>query len=1253
MQKVRINTTVGGDKKVIIELKQNFELMEILSLKLTQKDVYTSLCSDYGVVCGRVSINNGLGVPNAKVSILVPLSEDDADDPVISALYPYNSVNDRSEEGYKYNLLPERQQHSGHEPTGSFPDQLDIISREEVLEVFEKYYKFTVKTNDYGDFMIWGVPVGEQLLHVDIDLSDIKCFSLRPDDFLVNGYGIGQFKSKYEFKSSSDITSLPQIKSFDRTIEVYPFWGGEDLCKIGITRTDFDLSELGVKIEPKAYLIGGTYTDIEDKYIRKNGIFKSKMGHKINLTTKTGKIELIRFTSAIDEDGRPILERLKTAYDIEEDGSFYIPLPMNMEYLSTNEFGDNVYSNDPTKGIPTASCYRLRVTLTDDGTDISSASYLIPNIRDYKTDPDKAGYIAPTSEDYEYLTGENKSYAFSTAYGDYPDKAVDRLILNSVDGKYVPQDYFYRFTYNKVYTVTSFHGSYYNPSLFVEDGYLGIKNLLPTEDEDVNDVLTPPINFGTKHDKFSNIWMEITLMFEFATQSALMSFYTVIVSFLFYLANSTIVTILGTWLKDYLKKTAYKMMENTQTKYRLITYPECQECGETSEDELVEIGSIGTTTYCIAGYLHVVGSSDENNRILTDVTFNPETTPIELPCSTSRHPTDIIEFNLEQSVDYAYSISGSAETILTNFDNENYIKYDESLSGYTFIDDYMQLLENKEYVLIIYDKRVKLSEPTGKHYALESGCEGYNEVYDTSIINGYADYGDHSSIILSDILDNPLIENYGDGDYALTSHYVLNTQSGLTEFYEGVFYVVPGTYTPKRLRKILLEYIRRKRIASLFCNGAVNYSFIDNWLAGSLYLYRFKFKKKQDEETTTVKHCNDLIAYVERDDKFYYRSTSFVDNPDEDDIMYQYDGDWGEIIKKTDRYRLGNPTTIVDLGARDNFIKEICVNTQLIDDCAVARSIGSSSYKDIGELMGAYINYKMAISNGTIPLYMFFNNQGFKISGMGSILAGDIMQLISINNEAGIAEFDINSTRYAGYMLSPRTNPTIYQSGGIYGPFPVTFSLSDDGKRIRECLNAPGNLDNSAQHVPFFAWEKGGTGFGPYDGGKDNQHWDNSQDGIALKPIQGMSYFYIDSNNNQYLLLPMTYDLSNTFLATGDTESIVVEFDVVSNTDNHLAYSTEYPGFTYLYTTGDTINPTSGTIYIKSSGDTWHDAIIGWTNEYPLIIRESIDYYNTVDPTRQLLSTPFLFYFGLRPGKTGLDKFIEKFGDDNAFPSIE
>jgi hypothetical protein len=64
---IRIRTTPNGEDKYI---KINVEQIWFywgLSLKLSQEDAYRKFCSDYGVIVGRVSVNNGFGVPNAMV----------------------------------------------------------------------------------------------------------------------------------------------------------------------------------------------------------------------------------------------------------------------------------------------------------------------------------------------------------------------------------------------------------------------------------------------------------------------------------------------------------------------------------------------------------------------------------------------------------------------------------------------------------------------------------------------------------------------------------------------------------------------------------------------------------------------------------------------------------------------------------------------------------------------------------------------------------------------------------------------------------------------------------------------------------------------------------------------------------------------------------------------------------------------------------------------------------------------------------
>ena len=72
-QSYRIRTELGINKTINVELDQDFEFLEILSLKIQQSEIYTRNCANYGVVVGRVTANNGLGLPNARVSIFIPI----------------------------------------------------------------------------------------------------------------------------------------------------------------------------------------------------------------------------------------------------------------------------------------------------------------------------------------------------------------------------------------------------------------------------------------------------------------------------------------------------------------------------------------------------------------------------------------------------------------------------------------------------------------------------------------------------------------------------------------------------------------------------------------------------------------------------------------------------------------------------------------------------------------------------------------------------------------------------------------------------------------------------------------------------------------------------------------------------------------------------------------------------------------------------------------------------------------------------
>ena len=479
----RLRTEVGADKNIRININQDFDFLEILSLKLRQGDVYTRFCADYGVVAGRVIVNGGYGIPNATVSVFIPLDQIDENDPVISSLYPYKTPADKNEDGYRYNLLPYKKTYGGHTPTGTFPDKEDVLTRIEVLEVYEKYYKYTTKTNDSGDFMIVGVPLGIQTIVMDLDLSDMGCFSLRPKDLVRVGIGTPEQFDGENFKSSEDLSSLPQIVNFVRNIDVTPFWGEEDLCNIGITRTDFDLRDLGIEIKPQAVFMGSIFSTSNEDFLRSNCKPKKDLGKLCTLETGAGKILSIRQTIDYDINGQPILEQFNLPNGgkvIDDDGTWLVELPMNIDYVTTNEFGEQVISNDPSLGIPTKGRYRFRVQYQNEDLEnntIERADYLVPNIREYGwTDSGKY-------EDVD-TSLQLKSYAFSLDWNEYADP---QAAINC-------EDYFYEFNFNKVYTVSNLIDRFkwgYN-----RNRHLGIKEI---DSKECNQVNKLPVNDGVRN----------------------------------------------------------------------------------------------------------------------------------------------------------------------------------------------------------------------------------------------------------------------------------------------------------------------------------------------------------------------------------------------------------------------------------------------------------------------------------------------------------------------------------------------------------------------------------------------------------------------------------------------------------------------------------------------------------------------------------------------------------------------------------
>ena len=399
----RIRTNVGDADNVInVKLEQSYDMFEILSLKLTQENAYKLYSSNYGVIVGRVLANGGFGVPNAKISIFIKSEEAESITKTIE--YPYSSVQSSNRNGVRYNLLPDYVDDACHQNVGTFPNKRYMLDNQILVEIFDKYYKFTTTTNEAGDYMLFGVPTGSQTLHVDVDLSDIGVLSQRPRDLIYKGYNINQFESPNKFKTDTNLNSLSQIKSQDRGVYVYPFWGDttEDGDEIGVTRCDI---QLDYKFEPTCVFMGSIVTDTGSNAIGKNCAGTDNVGKMSDLVAGEGSIEMIRKTI----DGKVEEFPIKGNRVIDGDGVWCYQIPMNLDYVMTDEYGNIVPTDNPDKGIPTRTRVRFRISLDDSPNDATARKrcrYLVPNNPRLDTDSETGfpEFTKTKEPDYEFGT---------------------------------------------------------------------------------------------------------------------------------------------------------------------------------------------------------------------------------------------------------------------------------------------------------------------------------------------------------------------------------------------------------------------------------------------------------------------------------------------------------------------------------------------------------------------------------------------------------------------------------------------------------------------------------------------------------------------------------------------------------------------------------------------------------------------------------------------------------------------------------
>ena len=1122
----RIKANPNSDKHIQLSLEQDFDQLEILSLKIVKSDVYARMCADYGVVVGRAIANGGFGIPNAKISIFVPITEEDELDPVISELYPYKTVTDKNEDGYRYNLLPKQSESCNHKATGSFFTSDEVINNPVILEVFEKYYKYTTKTNESGDYMLWGVPLGNQNIHASIDVSDIGCYSMRPYQFIRQGYSPSQFESSLDFKTSENLDTLPQIVIQNKAVEVVPFWGDDELCGIGITRMDFDLRDSGVEIIPSATFMGSVITDNDNNYVNIVGTPSKKQGSMCDLSTGTGTIEAIRHTIIKDDEGCPTLENFTLDNGgkvIDGNGAWVTQLPMNLDFLITNEYGEQVISSDPKVGIPTRARYRFRVTLDASGGEVRSGRYLVPNLREYTDD-------------------EEGSYTFSDNFGDYPDSLP---LLNSP--AYQASDYFFEFRPNRVYTVSSFIDNYrlntrIGSSITTASSrwrFLGIKSINPSPDSPCPN--NPfPVNDAFRGGSITFTQQQINRLVQLITivlaafaigvnliilvyqyvlycndsgqemTQAIASVAVVANPFDASIAASLFAAALSTWIPTLIMcilllilfylPLGYSVIHSFYVARRIYNYPNCEPC------------------YC--------GSSYE---------FKLD-------------PILGVFVSDEQKVQETLA---DAPEYINDCDQEPY------MVGFGPKDD------NGDEVQNAYFWRGDPNRPRKP-----KGC--YILQFRKAVWNIYI-------IALFAITVASAIPYAGSGillGVALGSGILL------------IGYIIDSLY---KIYRSLNQWRILANIYGGLCAGIFNMKFSNSWINGVLYHYKFMRKRRtindkgeEIPELNVVTEYPERIVYEKEEEGkkyYYYRSCPFESsggnfvarNSSIDDSSNPALGS-----PPLNHFGINFPTTIMDLGPLDPCIDEICQEEKLYDKdtCYVVDKLKPTSFQNSEPLVGMLVERKIAAINNfkeflwsginkwfgadAEPGNSFNRNQGNERTGSAGttgnpgprrnrVIDGDIAQLLATNNMMGVSVFSTDPSD--PYYGAPNSNPTEWFNrympdnfiNNVNAPQNWDLSVQPGETRITSstspfplitrdfglttCLLGGGFGVPHTQVVPYYNWRTQGTTFGTYNNDYDYNSADASVTVVGYQ--QGLYYEVPLNQNPDTWISPYFYDGGN------------------------------------------------------------------------------------------------------------------------------
>jgi len=442
--------------------------------------------------------------------------------------------------------------------------------------------------------------------------------------------------------------------------------------------------------------------------------------------------------------------------------------------------------------------------------------------------------------------------------------------------------------------------------------------------------------------------------------------------------------------------------------------------------------------------------------------------------------------------------------------------------------------------------------------------------------------------------------------------------------------------------RAIFEWSERLLITFGACRDVFSHLFTNNWVNGTLYAWSFNNNVTYSSPLLTngnqpsSQFCRDTLMLHPTTNNFYYRSSPYndtndafvgADRPKVTGMLRfnEYNGNFHNLLY---------PTTIIDLGPRNNYMQEIVMSDEF--DGYVVNKLGPTSFQDVSDLLNLFLISRLGnlgtfslpgILTGGVQIETFFdrNESGFLGIGGTKMVDGDYAQMISINSELGVIPF--NEINYMDYTEAGIQDPIFITSGGykeiVIGIFyranlqlrdfitpkrTIIDGLSPITTQVNSINCNVNNFPVKSQKVPFYNWDIR-TG-GPRYCTSTATIFGSQKNDWYSKPINSNGGFM----SHRYQDLKREEPTSRYFRTEPNTLG--------------LNY---YPGFiSAVQASGPYLDPTTGDYYRNADGYYNYTADENYwdqTNNVPRAIHTG---------------APFYFYFGLKKGQTAYDRFSRK-----------